>query len=257
MKEQSERDTDSPLFHGVEGAGDPGKEVMAREPSINEMLASVANQPNAVDRVAVMERLIALKEHVEDREAKIRFDDAFRELQRRLPVVKKTKLNKATGSYYAELEDMQAEWDPILFDLGFSYSWREELVNEGLIKRTWFDLSNFGHTKSNFFDAPKIEPNRAQNAIMVSGVQSTYGYRYSYRAGVGGRVEGEDTDGNIEIDEELRSALEKINKAPDLQNLMDVYQIAYKRYEGNPNQLRLVVGEYNLAKQAIARKPNV
>lgn len=222
----------------------------------NAMIQQVLARPDAAQMVEVIEKLIAMKNADEDRQAKRAFDEQFAKMQKVLPVVKKNKLNKGTSSYYAELEELQRAWDPVLFDHGFTYSWREELVQDGQIKRTWFDLSQYGHTKSNFFDAPKIEPNKAQNLIMVSGVQSSYGYRYSYRAGVGGRVEGEDPDGQITIDEELAAALDKMRKAETLDALMDVYKIAYNRYEKETNMLKLVVGEYNLAKQAIARRPN-
>jgi hypothetical protein len=230
---------------------------VAKTPSTMDIIAQVSAMPSdAGDRVALMEKLIAMKYADEDRQAKKQFEEAFGRMQKELPVVKKNKLNPATNSYYADLEELQKAWDPILFKFGFTYSWREELVNEGQAKRTWFDLFQFGHTKSNFFDAPKIEPNRSQNLIQVSGVQSSYGYRYSYRAGVGGRVEGEDPDGTtIEIDAELQAALDKMRKADSLEALMDVYKIAYNRYEKETNMLKLVVGEYNLAKQAIARRP--
>ena len=229
---------------------------VAKTPSTMDIIAQVSAMPSdAGDRVALMEKLIAMKYVDEDREAKKRFEEAFGRMQKALPVVKKSKYNDGTKSHYAELETLQKAWDPIIFEYGFTYSWREELVQDGQIKRTWFDLMQFGHTKSNFFDAPKIEPNRAQNLIQVSGVQSSYGYRYSYRAGVGGRVEGEDPDGTLEIDPELRAVLDKLEKADTVDKLLEVNKIALERYAENANARTFILGTYAQARKRLTGGP--
>jgi hypothetical protein len=229
---------------------------LARVPSTMDIIAQVSAMPSdAGDRVALMEKLIAMKYADEDREAKKRFEEAFGRMQKALPIVKKSKYNDGTKSYYAELEEMQRTWDPIIFEYGFTYSWREELVQDGQIKRTWFDLMQFGHTKSNFFDAPKIEPNRAQNLIQVSGVQSSYGYRYSYRAGIGGRVEGEDPDGTLEIDPELRATLDKLEGAETIDKLLEFNKIALAKYENNANAKTFILGTYAQARKRLTGGP--
>lgn len=229
---------------------------IAKTPSTMDIIAQVSAMPSdAGDRVALMEKLIAMKYADEDRQAKRQFEEAFGRMQKELPIVKKDTYNDGTKSYYAELETLQAAWDPVLFKHGFTYAWREELVNDGQIKRTWFDLMQFGHTKSNFFDAPKIEPNRAQNLIQVSGVQSSYGYRYSYRAGVGGRIEGEDPDGTFEIDTELRSVLDKIEKADTVDKLLEFNKIALERYADNENARTFILGTYAKARKRLTGGP--
>lgn len=243
------------LFTAVEGAGELGREV-ARTPSTMDIIAQVSAMPSdAGDRVALMEKLIAMKYADEDREAKKRFEEAFGKMQKALPVVKKSKYNDGTKSYYAELETLQKAWDPVIFENGFTYSWHEELVQDGQVKRTWFDLMQFGHTKSNFFDAPKVEPNRAQSLIQVSGVQSSYGYRYSYRAGIGGRVEGEDPDGTLEIDPELRAVLDKYEKADSVDKLLDLNKIALERYADNANARTFILGTYVQARKRLTGGP--
>lgn len=244
---------DTPLF--VVEPDESKQEAGALAPiTSNALIERALAHPNADQMVTVIEKLIAMKNAEEDRTAEKKFYADFAEMQKDLPVVTKTKLNKATGSYYADLETLQAAWDPILITKhGFAYSWREEMILDGAIKRTWFDLCKHGFRKSTSFDAPRIEPNKAQNSIMVSGVQSTYGYRYTYRAGVGGRVEGEDSDGQIEIDAELAATLEKIKTAPDLDTLMNLHTIARERYADEPNKRTLVSGAYAEKKNAIAK----
>jgi hypothetical protein len=94
------------------------------------------------------------------------------------------------------------------------------------------------------------------NAVQAARMTSSYAKRNSMVDGLGLIIEDEDTDGaTIEIDAELQAALDKMRKAESLEALMDVYKIAYNRYEKETNMLKLVVGEYNLAKQAISRRP--
>jgi hypothetical protein len=123
------------------------------------------------------------------------FEEHFAIMQSALPVVTKRKDNGGSKSKYAPLEDIQAQWDHVIRSHGFSYSWREEAIPGFDGKRVLFDLMGYGHTKTNYIDIPRVEGNNAQNRIQVAGAMATYGRRYSFVSGVGGRVEGEDTDG--------------------------------------------------------------
>jgi hypothetical protein len=250
------------LFAAVEGAGDPGKEVAARPESIpmtsGDFIATVLSQPNSAEKVQLLRELIAMQNAERERVCKETFDMHFAELRKALGPIIKTRLNTGTNSKFAALEDLQGPCDPIIFQHGFTYSWDEEALTEGR-KCVIMYIYGYGHTKSVRWEAPHFEGNRATNPLQSAGVQSTYGQRYTYKGGFGIVLKGEDTDGGdtIEIDAELKSALDKIKNSASLDDLMNVYKIAYTRYEKDPNMLRLVVGEYNLAKQAIARKPNV
>ncbi|MGV0982603.1 MAG: ERF family protein [Polynucleobacter sp.] len=251
MKEQAERG-DSPLFQGVEGAGDPGKEVLVREPSINEMLASVANQPNAVDRVAVLERLMALKEHQEDRGARLAFESAFATMRAELPTIKKSKEVKRSGGQhmynYAPLEEIQKTCDPILQAHGFSYSWREEAIADG--KRVWFDLFGYGHTKSNCFDAPLLgaktsrEGSEITNAVQGARMTSSYAKRNSMVDGLGLVIEDEDIDGAVELDEELQKVLATMDAAKTELELLDASKKAKEKYSLKPEAITYIVGKF-------------
>jgi hypothetical protein len=157
----------------------------------------------ASGNIEVLERYIALRKSEEERQARIVFEEHFAKMQAALPVVTKRKENGGSKSKYAPIEDIQAQWDPIIRDHGFSYSWREEVVPEFDGKRILLDIMGYGHTKTNYFDSPRIDGNSAQNKIQVAGAMSTYGRRYTFVSGMGGRVEGEDSDANIPEDIEL------------------------------------------------------
>jgi hypothetical protein len=162
--------------------------VESKEDRLLEKVLSSGN-------IEVLERYIALRKSEEERQARIVFEEHFAEMQAKLPVVTKRKDNGGSKSKYAPIEDIQAQWDPIIRNHGFSYSWREEVVKDFDGKRIILDIMGYGHTKSNWFDSPRIDGNSAQNKIQVAGAMSTYGRRYTYVSGFGGRVEGEDSDG--------------------------------------------------------------
>lgn len=153
-----------------------------------------------------LEKVIALYNQQEDRRRKEDFEFHFGEMQRELsPVVKNETAKKRDGAKaydYVTLDALQAACNPIIFAHGFSYSWREEALAEGA-KRTWLDISGYGYTKSNYFDSPKITGTDWQNAIQVAGSQSTYGRRYTFIAGFGIIVAGEDSDANTPDDPEI------------------------------------------------------
>ena len=152
--------------------------------------------------IEVLERFLALRASEAERQARINFEEHFTKMQAKLPPVVKAKSNGATSSKYAPIEDLQAAWDPIIKEFGFAYYWNEEALENGG-KRTIFNLAGHGHIKTNFIDIPLMEGNKIQNSAMTSGMMSTYGRRYSMIAGIGGRVEGEDSDGQIPDDPDL------------------------------------------------------
>lgn len=174
--------------------------------------------------IEVLERYIALRASEEERQAKLKFDTEFARLRAELPAVVKSKANDHLKSKYAPLETLQRACDEAIFSHGFSYSWHEEAIAEG--KRVWMDISGYGYTRSNYFDAPQIDPvknrdgSNVQNLLQVRGVMSSYGRRYTFISGFGIVIEGEDADGQITNDPETLRL--------DLQNLMET-----KDFEGN------------------------
>lgn len=211
--------------------------------------------------IEVLKEFIALRAQEEARQARIAFEEHFARMRAELPRIQKSKDVEIRGKRaysYAPIEDIQKTCDPIIFKHGFTYSWREEAIPEG--KRVWLDIMGYGHTKSNYFDSPRLDPITSRegfnvtNVVQMAGQMSTYGKRYSFVSGFGLIVEGEDDDGQtIEVPAEVATMLDKIKSADTLDKLMNVYQIAYEQVKGNPAHLRLVVGEYNLAKQAMAK----
>jgi len=167
--------------------------------------------------IEVLERFIALRKSEQERESRLEFEAQFAKMRKELPAILKDKAASKDGKVlytYAPIEEIQRVCDPVIFAHGFSYTWREEAIPEG--KRIWMDVSGYGYTRSNFFDCPKISGTSIQNPIQVAGAMSTYGRRYTFIAGFGVVIEGEDSDGQIPDDVEvLRMDLEKLLSLQD------------------------------------------
>jgi hypothetical protein len=242
------------------------REVATRTPSTMDIIAQVsAMPPDSGDRVALMERLIAMKYADEDRQSRLAFESAFAKMRGELPSIKKTKEVKTTSGRhmydYAPLEEIQKVCDPILQAHGFSYSWREEAIEGG--KRVWFDLFAFGHTKSNCFDAPLLgaktsrEGSEITNAVQGARMTSSYAKRNSMVDGLGLIIEDEDTDGgdSLQLDPELRATLEKLEGAETVDKLLDYNKIALEKYASNANARTFILGTYAQARKRLTGGP--
>lgn len=228
--------------------------VQAQEDRLLEKVLESGN-------IEVLERFIALRKSEQERQSRLDFEAHFALMRRELPVIRKTKEVKIRGTKaysYEPIERIQAECDPIIFRHGFSYSWREEAIQSG--KRVWLDITGYGYTRSNYFDVPPLNPiqsrdgNQVTNAVQMAGAMSTYGRRYTFISGFGLIVEGEDSDGVVlTIDSELQADLDRIKAATSTESIMAAYQAAYGKYKDDPNKQRLIIGEYNLAKQAVIK----
>lgn len=199
-------------------------ETAISEPITREdaLLAQVLSSGN----IEVLERYIALRKSEEERQARIAFEEAFSRMRAEMPHIAKKKDNKAFNSKYAPIEDIQGPCDPIIYKHGFSYSWREEAIPEG--KRVWIDIFGYGHTKSNYFDCPKINGNNAQNALHTAQIMTAYGKRSTLVSGFGIVVEGEDSDGQITDDvEQLRLDLTALCEERDATGKLKLPQNAF------------------------------
>jgi hypothetical protein len=155
-----------------------------------------------------LEKLIELKNREQDREAAREYDKKFANMQKAMPVIRKGKQvkdDKGQLMYaYAPLEDIQRECDPVIAKYGFSYRWREATIDTG--KRITMRISGHGHFEETTFDVPTISQNKWSNAVQAMGSMTTYGHRYTFVAGFGITVEGEDDDASYTFDEGVRYA---------------------------------------------------
>lgn len=215
-------------------------------------ISMVLSQPDSAEKVQLLRELIAMQNEERKRKSKEAFDFHFAELRKALKPVVKNKFNAGTNSKYAELEHMQRHCDPVIFEHGFTYSWNEMEGDNGR-KTVIMHIYGYGHTEDVLWTAPAYEGNRAINPLQSAGIQSAYGQRYTYKSGFGIVLKGEDTDGQFVDIEAMRSDLDPIRNAKSTDALMSAYQTAYTKHKDDQTRLQVVVGAYNLAKQALIK----
>ena len=163
---------------------------VVREPETIYSLLHMAIDKNLdVER---LRQLIDLRAQEEARQAKLAFDEHFSQMQAEFQAVKRSK--QGYGYKYAPVEALQSAYGPIIAKHGFSYRWREEMI-EGGVKRTIMTTSGWGHSQENTFDCPPLDGTERMNQVQIMGAMSTYGRRYTFIAGFGAIVEDEDDDG--------------------------------------------------------------
>lgn len=206
---------------------EPSKEVaISKEDRLLEKVLDSGN-------IEVLERYIALRKSEEERHARIDFEQHFAKLRKSLKPVVKSKENTFLKSKYAPLEVLQDMCDDLIFEHGFFYSWREEALPKGDGKRVWMDITGYGHTKSNYFDTPDLDPMKSNegkqvtNILQARGIQSSYGQRYTFKAGFGIVIAGEDSDANIPddagaIEMDLRAWMDGDKLSPDAKRIIKI-----------------------------------
>lgn len=172
----------------VVNTGEETKQVQAIGENVNDRLLEMVLQGGKID---VLERFIALREKEELRQARLQFDLHFSEMQNEFVPAKKDK--KAYDSWYAPIESLQRQFNPIITKHGFSYSWKEEALPDN-VKRIVIMISGWGYTKEAYFDCPVLPGTKQMNPIQVEGARTTYGKRYTFQSGFGITTEDEDTD---------------------------------------------------------------
>jgi len=162
------------------------------------MLLQLAVQNNLdIDK---LERLMALQERWQQREAEKDFLNAFSKFQHECPVLEKSKLvdyqNKAGGktSYkFAPLGEIAEKIKSPMFNNGLSHRWELEETETHLYISCIVSHSS-GHSKKTTLKGEK-DNSGGKNAIQATGSTVTYLQRYSLIAALGLTTADEDNDG--------------------------------------------------------------
>ena len=112
----------------------PKENIDMKQKKSKQALPTTANQFDSLIQMAVnkdfdiarLEKLIALRNEEQKRQAESLFYEQFSAMQKVFTAAKKTK--KGYDYMYAPLEVLQAQFGPIISEYGFSYRWTEEEV---------------------------------------------------------------------------------------------------------------------------------
>jgi hypothetical protein len=191
-------------------------DVAKPQPSIADMLSAVVQAGVTADNVHVLDKLVAVYERTQDRDAEKAFAKAFIELQRELPTIPGTRgVPDKQGNIkfvYANFDDIDAIVRPICLKHGFSYSFRESAMAEGKVTMVMTLTHEAGHSRETPYTVRigSGPPGTSESQNDVGG--HTYAKRGALESGLSLRVIGEKPDPRNEgtpITAEQADAIEK------------------------------------------------
>lgn len=164
--------------------------------SLIDVIAQAARDPSVdIDK---MERLIAMQERVQSREAETAYYAALAEMQPNLPVIdERGGIKNRDGvvqSTYALWEDVNEALRPVLAEHGFSLTFKVER-SESEISVTGILAHRGGHREQTRLGLPS-DTSGSKNAVQAVGSSASYGKRYTAYALLNITTTGEDDDGN-------------------------------------------------------------
>src|SRR6266542_1507950 len=178
----------------------------------------------AIDKgvpVETMERLLAMYEKLQARQAKAEFDRALAAFQAECPTIQKTKkvMNKDGRSVryqYAPLEVIVQQVKGLLEKNGFSYTVDAE-VEPGLVRATCKATHQAGHSQTSSFSVP-IDKDAYMNAAQQCASALTFAKRYAFCNAFGILTGDEDDDSQAsheptDVQQSTKPALKSSPKA--------------------------------------------
>ena len=164
-----------------------------------EVIARAARDPSVdIDK---MERLIAMQERIQAREAEMAFNIAMNAAQREMRPIAANASNPQTRSRYATYDKLDRVLRPIYAEHGFSHSFDEGDSPKPDHVRVLCYLSHTGgHTRTYHRDMPADGKGAKGGDVMTkthaAGAAGSYGARYLLKGIWNVAVGEEDDDGN-------------------------------------------------------------
>lgn len=180
----------------VQKIEEPTNQVAEYAGGILAIIERAARDPSVdIDK---MERLIAMQERVQSREAQTAYYADLAKMQPNLPIIdERGGIKNRDGviqSTYALWEDVNEAIRPTLAEHGFSLSFRVSRA-EGEIVVTGILAHSFGHREETTLALP-TDTSGSKNAVQAVGSSTSYGKRYTAFALLNLTTTGEDDDGN-------------------------------------------------------------
>jgi hypothetical protein len=170
--------------------------------NVAQMLHAVIEKGVSNDNVAALEKLVALYERMEMRDAEKAFATAFMNLQKELPRVQATKVipDKHGGmrSSFAPFEEIDNQLRPIAFAHGFTYSFAEGEFDQGRITKVCTVQHVGGHKRSNPFSVRIGSGPPGCSEAQADGAAHSYAKRGALCDAFNIVVHGIDNDAKLE-----------------------------------------------------------
>lgn len=184
--------------------------------SIMAVISRAAADPSCdIDK---LERLMAMHERMQARDAQAEFNAAMAAMQSDIPSIAERGaivVNGQKRSDYATFEDINDVIKPIMQVHGFAITFKVENVAAGL-SVTGILMHRAGHRESTTMLLP-LDTSGSKNAVQAVGSSTSYGKRYVMSALLNLTTRGEDDDGHAAVP----SATVTTIQALQLQALLD------------------------------------
>lgn len=162
-----------------------------------EVISRAARDPSVdIDK---MERLIAMQERVQARDAEVAFSVAFAAMQPDLPSIARNGQIVHKGqviSDFAEWEDINRAITPVLSAHGFSLSFKPQPSGQGERVSVTAILRHRGGHKDEATLSLPMDTSGAKNAVQSVGSTLSYSKRYAAILILNLTTEGDDDDGS-------------------------------------------------------------
>lgn len=147
--------------------------------------------------VETMERLLSMREKLNEEKAKIEFFKSLSNFQADCPIIKKNKkvMQKNSNQVrysYASLDSIVSQISPILANHGLSYMFKSS-THDGFVKQSCEVRHFLGHSETSSFDIP-IDPDGYMGDAQKSGSASSFAKRYALQDALGILTGDEDDD---------------------------------------------------------------
>lgn len=185
--------------------------------------------------IDVIERLAALQEKAQDRDAEMQFNEAMNAAQAELGRIAPDLTNPQTKSRYASYAALDRKLRPIYTKHGFSLSFNsgDSPIPETVRVVCYLSHSG-GHTRTYTGPPMPADGKGAKGGDVMTkthatGAAMSYGARYLLKYIFNIAVGEEDTDGNDEGNVEkgwLEEQIEELGRCESLEGLADAYKAA-------------------------------
>lgn len=165
-----------------------------------EVIARAARDPSVdIDK---MERLIAMQERVQARDAELAFNQAMNAAQAEMRPIAANASNPQTRSRYATFDKLDRVLRPVYTAHGFSLSFDEaDSPKPDHVRVVCYVAHIGGHTRTYHRDMPADGKGAKGNDVMskthAAGAAGSYGARYLLKGIWNVAVGEEDDDGNV------------------------------------------------------------
>ena len=189
-------------MNAVTKVQEPGTQVAEYSASLLEVISRAASDPNVdIDK---MERLIAMQERIQTRDAETAFNQALNAAQSEMRPIATNASNPQTKSRYATFDKLDRVLRPIYTAHGFSLSFDEgDSPKEEHVRVLCYVSHVCGHTRTYHRDMPADGKGAKGGDVMTkthaAGAAGSYGARYLLKGIFNVAVGEDDEDGNTVV----------------------------------------------------------